>query len=119
MQHAATLLETVRTVLGGATAAAGIALLLAGAIGVLRFPDFYTRLHAMNAGYAAGAPLALLGLAIMAPDWGLAMRLVLLAALLIAVAPVLAHVLANTAHAAGLTPITGKYVAPRPGARAS
>ena len=113
--EAGAILDTARMVLGGAVAAIGVSMLAVGAIGMLRFPDFYTRLHAMNAGHMAGAPVVLLGLAIMAHDWGVLARLVLFAALVVAVAPVLAHVLANTAHAAGLSPITGKYVAPRPG----
>lgn len=113
----AALLETVRTVLAGAVAALGVALLLVAAIGMLRFPDFYTRLHAMNAGQMPGAPIVLLGLAIGAPDLATAARLLVLAALLLAVLPALTHVLASTAHAAGLSPITGKYTAPRPGVR--
>lgn len=117
MMDAGALLETARGILGGAIATVGVVVLLVGAIGVLRFPDFYTRLHAINAGHMTGAPVVLLGLAILAPDWGVALRLVLLAALVIAVAPVLAHLLANTAHAAGLSPITGRYIAPRPGVR--
>jgi len=116
--QALALLEVVRSILGGAIAAAGVAILLAGVIGVLRFPDFYTRLHAMNAGHTLGAPVVLVGLAIAAPNWGLAIRLLILTALLIAAAPVLSQVLANMAHSAGLAPITGKYAAPRPGARA-
>ncbi|MFT3726291.1 MAG: monovalent cation/H(+) antiporter subunit G [Terricaulis sp.] len=117
MSQALALLETARLMLGGAISAVGVAVLLTAVLGLLRFPDFYTRLHAMNAGHIAGAPIVLLGLAVSAPDWGIAARLLVLAALLLAVAPVLAHVLANMAHSAGLAPITGKYVAPRPGAR--
>lgn len=115
--EAAAILDTVRTVLGGAIAAIGVAVLAVGAIGMLRFPDFYTRLHAKNAGHMTGVPIVLLGLAVMTQDWSTLARLVLLALLFIAVAPVVSHVLANTAHAAGLSPITGKYVAPRPGER--
>lgn len=110
-------LDAARAVLGGAVAVVGVAMLTVGAIGMLRFPDFYTRLHANHAGAMTGAPMVLLGLAITAHDWATAVRLGLLALLLLAVAPVLAHLLANTAHAAGLAPITGKYAVPRPGAR--
>jgi multicomponent Na+:H+ antiporter subunit G len=110
-------LEAARALLGGAIGAAGICALIAGAIGVLRLPDVYTRIHAINAGSVLGAPLVLLGLAIVAHDWGSALRLLVLAALILVCAPVMAHVLANAAHAAGLAPVTGKYVAPRPGAR--
>jgi multicomponent Na+:H+ antiporter subunit G len=113
----ANLIEAARMLLGGGVAAAGLLALLVAALGVLRFPDFYTRLHAANAGLTLGAPLVLLGLALVAHDWGAVARLVLLGALIAASAPVTAHVLANAAHAAGLAPMTGKYVAPRPGER--
>ncbi|HVV32635.1 MAG TPA: monovalent cation/H(+) antiporter subunit G [Vitreimonas sp.] len=117
--QAVELFDTARTALGGAVAAVGVATLAVGAIGALRFPDFYTRLHAKHAGHMIGAPLVLAGLGLMAHDWGALIRLLLLMALIIAVAPVLSHVLANAAHAAGLAPITGKYVSPRPGERRS
>src|SRR5262249_53740103 len=106
-----------RSVAGGAVAAIGLAVLLAGAIGMLRFPDFYTRLHAMNASHIAGAPIVLVGLAIMSPNGGLALRLLLLAGLIVALAPVLTHVLANTGDGAGLSASPGKYGAARAGAR--
>jgi multicomponent Na+:H+ antiporter subunit G len=115
--EASALFDAARAVLGGAIAAIGVATLAVGAIGALRFPDFYTRLHAKHAGHMVGVPLVLAGLGIMAHDWGALVRILLLLALCVAVAPVLSHVLANTAHAAGLAPITGKYVAPRPGER--
>ena len=41
---------------------AGAAFLLIGAIGVLRFPDFYTRLHAVSVCDTLGAGLVLVGL---------------------------------------------------------
>jgi multicomponent Na+:H+ antiporter subunit G len=113
----ANLLDAARMLFGGGVAAVGVLALLGAALGVLRFPDFYTRLHAANAGLALGAPLVLLGLALAAHDWGAVARLFLLAALIAVSAPVTAHVLANAAHAAGLAPMTGKYVAPRPGER--
>ncbi|MEJ0060494.1 MAG: hypothetical protein WDM79_13375 [Terricaulis sp.] len=43
------------------------------------------------------------------------LRLALLAALIVAMAPTLAHLAANAAHGAGLSPLAGPYVAPRPG----
>jgi multicomponent Na+:H+ antiporter subunit G len=96
--------------------AAGLALLLGGAIGMLRFPDLYTRAHAVTAGDGAGALLVLGGLAVSAGDAAMAIRLLLLGALLIALRPVLTHLIVSAAHAAGLAPIAGRYTAPRPGA---
>jgi multicomponent Na+:H+ antiporter subunit G len=44
--------------------AAGIFFLLVGAIGLLRFPDFYTRLHATGKCDTLGGGLIILGLVI-------------------------------------------------------
>lgn len=94
----------------------GLLLCLGGAIGALRFPDVYTRLHAVLV-LTIGAVLVILGLAASAPDWGIAMRLLVLAALVGAFGPVMTQLLANAAHTGGLSPIAGRHAAARPGAR--
>jgi multicomponent Na+:H+ antiporter subunit G len=101
--------------LSGLTITGGLLLIAGGALGLLRFPDLYTRLHAANVSDVAGSVVVVLGLAIAAPDWAIAVRLLLLAALIAALGPTLLHLLAQAAHAAGLAPIAGRYSAPRPG----
>lgn len=112
----AALLELVRLGVSGLVVAIGLVLIAGGALGLLRFPDLYTRLHAANVADVVGPVIVVVGLAIAAPDWGIALRLFVLALLLVAVGPTLTHLVAQTAHAAGLAPISGKYAAPRPGA---
>jgi multicomponent Na+:H+ antiporter subunit G len=102
--------------LGGVLITAGLVVVIGGAIGLLRFPDVYTRVHAFNASDGVGAALIALGLAMCSPDTGVAVRLVLLALLLGVLAPTLSHLVASAAHAAGLAPVSGRYAAPRPGA---
>lgn len=109
-------LELARLGLSGLVIAVGLVLIAGGALGLLRFPDLYTRLHAANVADVVGSVVVIIGLAIAAPDWGIAVRLLLLAALVIAVGPTLSHLVAQAAHAAGLAPISGQYAAPRPGA---
>ncbi|MGQ0533146.1 MAG: monovalent cation/H(+) antiporter subunit G [Caulobacteraceae bacterium] len=106
----------LRLVLSGLAVAAGLGLMAGGALGLLRFPDLYTRLHAANAADIVGSVIVILGLAIVAPDAAIALRLLLLAALITALGPTLIHLVAQAAHAAGLAPIAGRYEAPRPGA---
>jgi multicomponent Na+:H+ antiporter subunit G len=115
MDAAVTVLDGVRVALGGLVCGLGLVFLLGGAIGMLRFPDLYTRLHAANVADGTGAAVFAAGLALMAPDIGMAVRLLLLAALVVALGPVFTHLLASSAHAGGLAPIAGPYVAPRPG----
>lgn len=112
-------LDLTRLGVSGIVIAVGLLLIAGGALGLLRFPDLYTRLHAANVADVVGSVVVVLGLAIAAPDWGVALRLLLLAALLMALGPTLTHLVAQAAHAAGLAPIAGRYAAPRPGATTS
>jgi multicomponent Na+:H+ antiporter subunit G len=103
--------------LGVLLIAVGLVCMAGGTIGLLRFPDFYTRLHAVRVSDGLGTAIVLLGLAVVSGDTAIAVRLVLLAALVAALAPTFSHLLAHAAHAAGLAPLAGRYVAPRPSAR--
>src|SRR5690606_26623439 len=109
-------IEVFRLGLSGLVIALGLVLIAGGALGLLRFPDLYTRLPAANVADVVGSVVVVLGLAIAAAEWGIALKLLLLAALLVAIGPTLTHLVAQTAHAAGLAPISGQYAAPRPGA---
>jgi multicomponent Na+:H+ antiporter subunit G len=105
----------ILSALGGVLVIAGQVFMAGGVLGLLRFPDFYTRLHAARVIAGPGAALVLVGLAIASGDGALAVRLLLLAALVLAIGPTLSHLAGSAAHAAGLTPIVGRYTAPRPG----
>lgn len=109
------LVQIVLSAAGGLVIAAGLAVMAGGVLGFLRFPDFYTRLHAVNVADVAGAAVVILGLAIASGDASIALRSLLLAALVIALGPTQGHLAANAAHAAGLAPLAGRYTAPRPG----
>lgn len=114
--NATAVLAFVQLGVSGLVVAVGLAVIAGGALGLLRFPDLYTRVHAANVADVVGSVVVVLGLAIAAPDWGVAVRLLLLAALLMALGPTLTHLVAQSAHAGGLAPIAGNYSAPRPGA---
>ena len=103
------------TGLGGVLIAVGLVLVIGGAVGLLRFPDVYSRVHAFNASDGPGAGLIALGLALCSTDAGVAVRLGMLGLLFVALTPILSHLIAGAAHAAGLAPISGRYKAPRPG----
>lgn len=109
------MLQIFLSLIGGVLIVAGLALMAGGALGLLRFPDFYTRLHAVRVIDGLGAVVFLLGLAVVSGDGGVALRLVLLASLVGALGPTMSHLAANAAHAAGLAPLSGRFTAPRPG----
>lgn len=78
---------------------------LLAAIGMIRFPNFYVRLHAATIGAIYGAVLPLIGIALMAlglPDlpgnYAIAGASISTAIILLVVAPVGSHVLAYAAH---------------------
>ena len=101
-------------VLSGLLIVAGTVFLLTGVLGVLRFPDFYSRLHAAGKGDTLGQALVLVGLMLVA---GLTLVSVKLAFVIIFVFifnPTATHALARGAWIAGLRPWTGQKERPFP-----
>ena len=75
-----------------------------GAIGILRFPDFWSRLHAASISDSAGMILLLAGMALYA-GWSLvAVKLVLIGIFLLITGPTSTHAVANAALISGLHP---------------
>jgi len=68
---------------------------LIAAIGVLRFPDLYTRLHAASKAGAVGGGMVLLAVALVSFDGAIAMRALLGIGFLLLTTPVAAHLLAR------------------------
>lgn len=75
-----------------------------GALGILRFPDVYTRLHAASKAGPLGAGLILLGVGLASGDWAIAVRCVLGFLFLVLTSPVSAHLLARAALRTGTIP---------------
>lgn len=84
-----------------------------GGVGLLRFPDLFTRLHAASVTETLGAGLLLLGMLLQSPDWLVAAKLVMLTAFMFATSPTAAHALAKAALHGGARPygedLTGQY----------
>lgn len=91
---------------------AGIFFVLAGTLGVLRLPDFYTRLHAAGITDTLGAELILIGLIIQSGFTQLSLKLLIVAFFLFITSPTATHAVAHAAYQAGLKPKLGKYRAP-------
>lgn len=83
---------------------AGAFFLLVAGIGIVRFPDFYTRIHAMGKGDTLGIILVLLGLCVY-EGFTLVSAKLLLALVFVALTnPVATHALARSALRYGLKP---------------
>ena len=77
--------------------AGGMGILLIGSLGLLRMPDFYTRLHPAGMTDTLGAGLVLLGLMLQAGPTLVAIKLLLILLLLGFTSPVASHALARAA----------------------
>lgn len=76
-----------------------------GGIGMLRLPEFYTRMHAASITDTGGTLLIMGGLLLQAPDWPVAVRLVLVLAFLLLTSPTATHALAKAARRDGVSPV--------------
>jgi multicomponent Na+:H+ antiporter subunit G len=100
--------EIVRYPAGAALCLFGAMLCMIGTIGVMRFPDFYTRMHAASITDTSGATVILIGMALMAPGWLIVAKLVTIFWFLFLTSPAASHAVANAAHTAGLQPLIGR-----------
>jgi multicomponent Na+:H+ antiporter subunit G len=91
-------------ILSWACLTAGGVLGIIGAIGMHRFPDFYSRLHAVGIADTLSAILILLGLGLQAGLTLAAFKLFLIFVFLFFTSPTASHALANAALHSGLKP---------------
>jgi multicomponent Na+:H+ antiporter subunit G len=91
--------------LSGALLISGGIFLLIGAIGVLRFPDFYTRLHALSVCDTMGAGLVLIGLMLQGGMSLVTVKLLLMFYFMMFTGPTAVHALAAAARQGNLQPI--------------
>ena len=78
---------------------------IVGGIGLLRMPDFYTRMHAASVIETLGAGLLLFGLILQAGFTLIAAKLIVLGLLIFFTSPAATHAMARAAMARGLAPL--------------
>jgi multicomponent Na+:H+ antiporter subunit G len=88
--------------------ATGSIFVLIGGLGLLRLPDFYTRIHAAGITDTMGAWLIIIGLMFQAGWTLVAAKLVMLLFFLAATSPLASHALAKAAVLRGLEPMLGR-----------
>lgn len=79
-------------------------------VGLLRMPDFYTRAHAGGMMDSMGAGTITLGLLLQAPDYLVAIKLVLTFVFLLITSLAAIHALAQAVNIAGINPELAKIV---------
>lgn len=102
----------IRNLLTVICLAGGLFFVLAGSVGVIRLPDFYTRLHAAGMTDTLGAELILFGLILQADGWQVIAKLLLVAFFLFVTSPTATHAVAHAAYKAGEKPLLGRWRAP-------
>jgi len=100
--------EMIRFPLGALLCLGGGILCVIGTVGVLRFPDIYTRLHAASITDTSGAGLVLIGMMLISPGWLVISKLFAICVFIFLTSPTASHALANAAHTAGVQPIIGR-----------
>ena len=91
--------------------AMGSVFLIIGAIGILRLPDFYSRIHPAGITDTMGAWLVLVGLMFASESWLVTVKLVMLLLFLVITSPLASHALAKAAYLRGLKPLLGHELA--------
>ncbi len=87
---------------------AGSAFALIGAIGIIRLPDVFARMHGAGMIDTLGAGLILAGLMVQAGLTMVTVKLFLIIAFLFFTSPAATHALAQAALVAGTKPLLGK-----------
>jgi len=86
----------------------GGAFCVTGSIGLLRMPDFFTRMHAASIVDTLGAAFILAGLILQAGLSLVTVKLIAIGMLLFFTSPVSTHALARAALARGVEPLLAK-----------
>lgn len=105
-------LENTLDVVTVASLFAGLFFVIAGSIGVIRLPDFYTRLHSAGVTDTLGAELILFALILQSDSWQVIAKLLLVAFFLFVTTPTSTHAVANAAWKSGERPKLGRWRAP-------
>ncbi len=86
----------------------GSFLCLSGGVGIIRFPDFYTRMHAAGVTDTLAASMILIGLMLQNPDAIVISKLVMILLMTLFISPTTSHAMAKAAMNSGLLPLLDK-----------
>ena len=93
------------SVLSGFFILLGVLALLIGALGLLRLPDVYCRIHAVGMIDTVGASFIILGLAIHEGVSLVTVKLLFIGIFLFFTSPIATHAVAQVAHKSGVVPV--------------
>lgn len=91
-------------IISGVLLVAGTVFFAAGSLGVLRFPDVYTRLHALTKADNLGLGCIVIALSLQADSALVAAKLILIWALVLVAGATASYVVARAARRSGIEP---------------
>ena len=111
--------ELIRQWLGSGLVLVGGIFMIIGAVGLIRLPDVFTRMHGSSVSDTLGGGLILVGLIIIAGLSLTSAKLVFLILFFGLMSPVATHAIARAALHAGVKPVLAEDAEPeaRPGAK--
>lgn len=83
----------------------GSFLCVSGGVGILRFPDFYTRMHAAGVTDTLATAMILIGLMLQNPDDLVVLKLIIILLMTLFISPTASHALASAAVHNDLKPV--------------
>ncbi len=86
----------------------GSVFVVIGAFGTLRFPDFWSRLHAASITDSAGVILLIIGMCLQGGATLITVKLLFIGVFLFLTGPTATHAIANAALVTGLRPLEAK-----------
>ena len=101
-------LEIIINLLSWFFIVSGAVFVMIGAVGTLRFPDFWSRLHAASITDSAGMILLVVGMCLQAGLSMVTVKLLIIGIFLFITGPTSTHAVANAALVTGLRPPEGK-----------
>lgn len=99
---------TIPEILGLVCIVLALPFFLSGTVGLLRFPDIYTRLHALTKADNVGLGLLILGLTLESDHWFTVVKLVLIWLLVLVASSTSCHLVARRALQKKIEPWTLK-----------
>ncbi len=95
------MISELQNYIAGVLVVIGASFALIAALGIVRLPDVYSRMHAASKAGTVGSGAMLIALAVFAEDAATTLRALAAVAFVMLTAPVSAHLLARAAYSAG------------------
>jgi len=101
-------MDTLMNIGSGLFLFIGSFLCVSGGVGILRFPDFYTRMHAVGVTETLATAMILIGLMLQNPGGLVDVKLTIILLMTFFISPTASHALAKAAMNNGLVPVLNK-----------